>query len=109
MVRATVLALCLCATAGCSGNATSDNKAKSEAKGATEGKVYTREQFRALIIGKTREEVIKAVGKPERTQEVSGYGEYWFYRNLTKDPITDKLDFSAQVVFENGVVNRVNY
>lgn len=31
-------------------------------------KTYTREEFRSLVVGKTKEEVIAAVGRPHATQ-----------------------------------------
>jgi outer membrane protein assembly factor BamE (lipoprotein component of BamABCDE complex) len=73
-----------------------------------EKKIYTRNEFRNLVVGKTGDEVLRAVGKPESTQDM-GSGQYWYYREMTKDPVTDKIDASAQVIFEGGRAVRVNY
>ncbi len=71
-------------------------------------KTYTRDQFRQLVIGKTPDEVIKAVGKPDRTQDFAGT-RAWYYDRITTDPITGKVDRTSQVIFEQGVADRVTY
>jgi outer membrane protein assembly factor BamE (lipoprotein component of BamABCDE complex) len=74
----------------------------------TSAKVYTRQEFSAKVIGKTSDEVIAAVGKPNSTQQF-GRDPNWYYDYRTYDPITGKKDPMIQVVFVNGVVERVNY
>lgn len=69
--------------------------------------VYTRDEFRKLVVGKTPDEVIAAVGKPDDTSESGSVS--WTYMYRTKDPITGKTDVSAIVVFEDGRVDRVRY
>jgi hypothetical protein len=76
------------------------------AKGMT--RVYTRQEFRDLVMGKTQSEVIAAVGKPDSTQD-DGLGVNWYYYNRTTDPVAGKIDGSAQVVFKGGRVTAVNY
>lgn len=75
---------------------------------ASAKKTYTRAEFKALVVGKTPEQVIAAVGKPDSTQE-SSIGQTWYYRETTVDPITGKADATAQLVFENGIVDRINF
>ena len=70
--------------------------------------IMTRDEFRKAVVGKTQEQVISAVGKPNTTQD-DGYSIYWYYGNKSKDPITDIPDTSTQVVFDNGVVSNVNF
>jgi hypothetical protein len=70
--------------------------------------VYTRQQFEALIMSKTEEDVLRAVGKPHTTSRGKDV-QYWHYANLTMDPLTKKRDSDAQVVFENGNVRAINY
>jgi outer membrane protein assembly factor BamE (lipoprotein component of BamABCDE complex) len=70
-------------------------------------KLYTRDEFRQLLMGKTMEEVLKAIGKPNSTAE-SPPDTYWYYRGITYDPVTGKTDGSVQVCIERGVVRRVN-
>ena len=69
---------------------------------------YTREKFRELVIGKTPDEVIAAVGKPDRTVE-SGTAVFWYYDARTTDPATGQADKKAQVVIRNGKAAEVNY
>ena len=69
---------------------------------------YTREKFRELVIGKTPDEVIAAVGKPDRTVE-SGTAIFWYYDARTTNPDTGMADKKAQVVIRNGRAAEVNY
>jgi hypothetical protein len=71
-------------------------------------KTHTRDEFRALVLGRTRDQVIEAVGKPDKTQDADG-DIYWYYQKRTVDPVTGKVDRSVQVVFLSGVVRSVNY
>lgn len=73
-----------------------------------EKRVYLRDTFRHLVYMKSQEEVLKAVGKPDTTQETGGM-VIWYYKGITKDPITEKIDYHVQLVFESGKVLRVNY
>jgi hypothetical protein len=79
----------------------------AEAK-ATAAKVYTREEFRDLVMGKTPGEVRTLLGPPKRESE-SPNRVVWHYQERTTDPATSKLDREAQVVFENERVVRVGY
>ncbi|HKB00996.1 MAG TPA: hypothetical protein VKD90_02200 [Gemmataceae bacterium] len=69
---------------------------------------YTREKFRELVIGKTPDEVIAAVGKPDRTVE-SGTAVFWYYDARTTNPATGKTDKKAQVVIRYGKAAEINY
>lgn len=71
-------------------------------------KVPTREEFKAAVTGKTAEEVLRAVGKPDRTSEHLGR-QYWYYERASRDTITDKVDVEAQVTFEDGVALSVSF
>jgi hypothetical protein len=79
----------------------------AEAK-ATAAKVYTRDEFRDLVIGKTPAEVRAVLGPPKRESE-SPKRVVWHYQKRTTDPATSKLDEEAQVVFENERVVRIDY
>jgi hypothetical protein len=70
--------------------------------------VYLRDEFGKLVQGKTQEEVLKAVGKPDRTQS-AGDRVYWYYNKITKDPVKNKIDSRAQVLFQGGRVASVSY
>ncbi len=87
-------------------------KDEEAAKGKTERDVkdrrYTRDEFRSLVVGKDREEVLGLLGKPRSTQE-SGPLEFWDYPGRTTDPTTGKTDQGVQVEFENGTVSGVTF
>jgi len=69
---------------------------------------YTRDEFKARVVGKTEAEVIAAVGKPSQTSD-SGATRYWYYEEVTTDPATGKIDYRAQLVIERGKVTGVSY
>ena len=66
---------------------------------------YTREGFRALVIGKTEAEVIAAVGEPDGIQ--GGGDPIWYYHGRTRDPVTGTIDGSVLVILKDGKVVRV--
>ena len=70
--------------------------------------ILTRQEFRNLVMGRTFNEVKKAVGAPDSTQTLMNM-EFWNYSRKTKDEATGKLDLQIQVVFEDGVVTAVNF
>lgn len=74
-------------------------KAVQEAR-PTHAKRFTRDEFREMLMEKTKEEVIAAVGRPEYTTE-PGSGHYWRYGNITYDPVSGKTDASAYVRFNS--------
>jgi len=69
---------------------------------------YTREDFRAVVIGKTEAEVTTAIGPPTHTER-NGGAPWWTYERITRDSATDKVDASAVVKFENGRVVSVGF
>jgi outer membrane protein assembly factor BamE (lipoprotein component of BamABCDE complex) len=71
-------------------------------------KTWPRDEFRKLLLGKTRDEVLETIGKPYQTEN-SGDVVNLYYRNVTVDPITGKVDDHAQVVIERGTVVRVSF
>lgn len=75
---------------------------------ATTRTVYTREEFRKLVVGLTPDEVIAKVGRPYATQD-SGSEPMWYYNGLARDPVSGKVDTFIQVIFKDGKVDRVNY
>ena len=66
-------------------------------------KVYTREEFKALVIGKTEAEVIEAMGRPDNASEI-GTAKSWGYTHRTTDPVTGKADAEASIFFRDGKV-----
>lgn len=75
---------------------------------AKAARVYTRDQFREMVMGRSPGEVRTLLGPPTKERE-SPKRVVWHYRERTTDPATSKLDPEAQVVFENDRVVRVEY
>ncbi len=76
---------------------------------AEEKKTYTRAELWALLVGKTKSEVIAAVGKPHETKEREA-GNYWMYKQLTVDPVSGKVDYLTWVRFSaDDTVRAVDY
>lgn len=80
----------------------------SESAGANRSVLVPREQFRALLMTKTREEVLAAAGRPDNTGDYAGL-TVWVYERRTTDPVTNSIDSIAQVIFDNGHVSQVNF
>ncbi len=89
-------ALCL---AGCSRQATDTTQPE---------KVFSREEFDALVVGKSEEEVIRAVGTPHKTSDGPDY-RFFSYFKRTRDGVTDKVDADATIIFQDGKAERVSY
>lgn len=108
-MRVVVLAALCSALAGCGPAGRSPVSEKAEQVGVADKaeKVYSRDEFRGLVVGKTPDEVIRAVGRPDKTSGADS--RYWSYRERTRDPITGKTDGNIMVVFENGAAARVVY
>ena len=75
-------------------------------------KSYTRDEFSKLAMGQSKESVLTIIGKPETTSQSSD-SEYWYYHGKTIDPITGKIDYSIQLVFEvsggYSIVKAINF
>jgi hypothetical protein len=71
-------------------------------------KVYTRQEFRDLVMGKTEDEVIAAVGKPDETTE-DGDAIRWTYEGRVRDPGPGQPAATPVVVFREGKAAEVQY
>jgi hypothetical protein len=66
-------------------------------------KIYSRTEFEKAVVGRTEEEIIKAVGRPSETSEERAYSvdglnfRIWTYRGATLNPITLKVDGQTKV------------
>jgi hypothetical protein len=71
----------------------------------------SRDEFKAKVMGKSAEEVIESVGKPDDTSEVEGKSSVktWHYRERTIDPATSSTDAGAEVTLEDGTVTKVTF
>jgi len=71
--------------------------------------VYTREEFKTLVMGKTPEEVIAAVGQPDSTQErPDGTQTTWHYDNRVTNSATTKPS-TGILEFKDGKVAEVRW
>jgi hypothetical protein len=87
---------------GCSGRHTGSGP---EAK-----PVYARDEFEHMIVGMDENQVFESVGPPDRTaSDTHSKTWFWHYLKRTRDPVTQKLDSDAQVVFEEGRVVKISY
>ncbi len=62
----------------------------------------TREQLKAKLIGKTKAEVIELLGKPHKTEPHWRGGDEWLFREVSFDPVSDKVDSLTFVYFLDG-------
>jgi hypothetical protein len=75
---------------------------------AAEGKrVYIRDEFRQLVMGKTPDEVLAAVGRPDETAEGGGVTR-WTYRDRVRAAPGEGAA-SPVVVFRDGKAAEVVY
>jgi hypothetical protein len=70
-------------------------------------KVYDRDEFKAVVMAKSEETVIDDFGQPVRAVE-DGERKYLYYRNLTKDPETARVDGLTALEFVRGRVAAVD-
>ena len=61
-----------------------------------------------LLMGKSQEEVLRLIGRPDSTQDYTRW-QNWFYRHITYDPISRKPDYTANVVIEYGKVSDISF
>lgn len=67
-----------------------------------------RDQFRALVVGRSMDEVLRALGMPADTQDQE-VGQFWYYQNVAPDPVTGKSAAQVQIIFEGGTATTVNF
>lgn len=73
-------------------------------------KVYTREEFKALVVGKSQDEIMKLLGRPAKTSEYGDGTTGWKYEGITVDPISQKMDNTAYADFDRSkICTRVSY
>lgn len=78
---------------------------------AAPASTVTRDRFTELVMGRTKEEVVAAVGRPDETSGNSDPGSgVWTYKGRTHDPASrGGADRYAFLHFADGVVVRVGY
>jgi len=65
-------------------------------------KLYPRDEFRKLLMGKTADEVIQLIGKPDSTSDFGDGEPTWRYKDITTDPVSGRTDTSVTVWFNRG-------
>lgn len=55
----------------------------------------TLREFEEIVIGKTAEEVIEAVGKPDGFSRPSFGDQWYYYRNMAIDPVTGRATWAS--------------
>lgn len=71
-------------------------------------KVWTRDEFKALVMGKTKDELLELVGNPDDTGEFRKQA-YWHYYQRTQDPVAKNVDPGVMVYFDGNVVVEVEF
>jgi hypothetical protein len=67
-----------------------------------EVKIYTRDEFQKLVYNKSKDGVVKSVGKPNSTTKEIDHGYemlVWVYKRTTKDEYAKEIDREALVWF----------
>jgi hypothetical protein len=88
-----------------------ENEVDINPLGGKEGdatKVYSRDEFKRLVLGKSPEEVIAAVGRPASFHNEDDEPIRWHYSQRALNPATGKAD-SAWVEFVDRKVIRVSW
>lgn len=70
--------------------------------------VYDRQEFKAMVVGKTPNEVLSLLGKPNSTSDYDTY-QTWVYEERTRDMVTGKIDSRTILEFRDGKVTGVTY
>ena len=83
---------------------------KIAAEEAKKPKIYFRSEFKDLVLGKSKAQVIANVGRPDSTSESSDSRKsYWNYKRRTMDVISNTIDSVVIVAFEFGVASAINH
>ena len=73
---------------------------------AVKPKPVPRDELRKSLMGKTKDEVMAKLGKPDRTTDT--LDDIWIYHKISYDPVSNSVDNTTWVEFKNNIVTRVN-
>ncbi len=76
--------------------------------GTAQAKTYSRDELRAMVMGKTMDEVIALIGRPAKTSEPDAGMMMMQYENIAIDPGTGKARL-AFLHLKNGKVESVGF
>jgi uncharacterized membrane protein len=67
----------------------------------------TREEFRERVVGKSKDEIVRLLGRPAKTNAAAG-DDGWEYEKVARDAATGKADDRTTLWFDaHGRVERV--
>ncbi len=74
---------------------------------STDSRRYTRDESEKWLIGKTKEEIVKILGKPDDVTSSTPNDDTWLYKRLLiYDPQTDKTFNRVVIFFSNNRYQR---
>ncbi len=79
-----------------------------EFRNASKVNVVSRSVFESSVVGKSAEEILLILGKPDQTQDIGGI-KMWYYLEKTRDPITNNIDEMAQILFRGDLAFSVSF
>jgi hypothetical protein len=96
------------AVAACVGVLVWSNKQPATGTASHPSKIYSRPDFERAIKGKTKAQITALLGKP--TDTTGGEWDNWSWRDITRDPVTGKIDFFVSIVFSpDGIVSDCHF
>jgi hypothetical protein len=79
-----------------------------EAEGETSS-IYSRDDFKALILGKTSNQIILLLGRPNQTQETGSRVMLWYYNEITVDQYSERIDDLVQIYFQDNIAVDITF
>ena len=65
-------------------------------------RTMSRADFRAVVEGRSQDDVLAAAGRPREMSRNADGAEVWVYEGVTADPATGSPDGRVQVTFQGG-------
>jgi hypothetical protein len=69
----------------------------------------SREEFRQMLVGKGPDEVLRLIGKADRTIDTEATGAVWYYNRVAPDPASGKLSTAVITWDGAGLVKDVEF
>jgi hypothetical protein len=71
---------------------------------------YTFDQLKSTVLYKSKEEVQRILGNPDRVSEFSDGGQSWTYRDIAYDSLTKKVSSFTTIYFsKTGYAERISF
>jgi len=68
----------------------------------------SRDQAKSVLLGRTKAEVISAIGRPKSTASAS-FGDVWFYNGISFDEAAGTVDRGATIAFTPDRVGQIDF